>query len=332
MDLLEVCCPWDSPLSAAVIRAGGRAFRMGIHNGYDLSTKAGLAKAVRKLKELRPRYLDVSPPCFPWSTATNGALGNPAMLAKLHQNRQHGRKVLKGCAKLIEIQRQELNGQTSMCSESSAGHAGGEHPLCALSWKEPSVRRMVSLCGGEKFRVDGCRYGMYSKRGQGPIQKPWGWFSSSEAVRKAIQKRCQHGSGEHVSMNSRKKVASATYPPKLCRTLAKAIMGELFVELRNKVHVYVQDEYRENAKRRKTNPEVPVNEPPEFDGNLFPDVEPADTEAPENQQPLEPEDPINIRRVVLMLMLRGPVGNPIASRTSCESYMLIWDTLPIKCL
>ena len=213
------------------------------------------------------------------------------MLAKLHQNRQHGRKVLKGCAKLIEIQRQELNGQTSMCSESSAGHAGEEHPLCALSWKEPSMRRMVSLCGGEKFRVDGCRYGMYSRRGQGPIQKPWSWFSSSEAVRKAIQKRCQHGSGEHVSMNNREKVASATYPPKLCRTLAKAIMGELFVELRNKVHVYVQDEYRENAKRRKTNPEVPVNEPPEFDGNLFPDVEPADTEAPENQQALEPEDP-----------------------------------------
>ena len=29
VDLVEVCCPWDSPLSAAVIRAGGRAFRMG---------------------------------------------------------------------------------------------------------------------------------------------------------------------------------------------------------------------------------------------------------------------------------------------------------------
>ena len=170
VDLLEVCCPWDSPLSAAVVRAGGRAFRMGIHNGHDLSTKAGVAKAIRKFKELRPRYLHVSPPCFPWSTATNGALGNATMLAKLQQNRQHGRKILKGCAKLVEIQRQELRGQTSMCPDSSAGHAGGEHPLCALSWREPSMRRMVSLCGGEKFRVDGCRFGMYSERGQVPFR------------------------------------------------------------------------------------------------------------------------------------------------------------------
>lgn len=64
VDLLEVCCPWDSPLSAAVVEAGGQAFRMGIHNGYDLATKAGLTKALETLRQLRPRYLHVSPPMF----------------------------------------------------------------------------------------------------------------------------------------------------------------------------------------------------------------------------------------------------------------------------
>ena len=251
VDLVEVCCPWDSPLSAAVIRAGGRAFRMGLHNGYDLTTKAGLAKAVRKLKELRPRYLHVSPPCFPWSSATNGALGNPDTLAKLLQNRKQGRKILKGCLKLIEVQRQEIQGQSSMCSGSSAGHAGGEHPLCAHSWKEPSMRRMVALCGGEKFRVDGCRFGMYSKRAEGPIQKPWGWFSSSQAIRKAIQKRCLHEKGQHVVMNNHEKVSSATYPPKLCRTIAKVITNELGTELYEKARVYALEEQHELAKRRK---------------------------------------------------------------------------------
>ena len=55
-------------------------------------------------------------------------------------------------------------------------------------------------------------------------------------------------------MNNWEKVASATYPPKLCRTLAKVIMDELFVELQDKVHVYVQDEYRDHAKRRRIEP------------------------------------------------------------------------------
>ena len=139
---------------------------------------------------------------------------------------------------------------------------------------------------------------MYSERGEGPTQKPCNWFSSSQAIQKAIQKRCQHDKGQHVTMNNREKVASATYPPKLCRALAKAIMDELFVELQDKVHVYAQDEYREHAKRRRMNPEAPQNEEAEFDGNLLPDIEPQEPEprsepqAPEPpHEDLEPTDP-----------------------------------------
>ena len=43
-DLLEVCCSEDSPLATAVEEAGGHAYRMGLHSGYDLATKAGLKK------------------------------------------------------------------------------------------------------------------------------------------------------------------------------------------------------------------------------------------------------------------------------------------------
>ena len=70
-DLVEVCAPWDSTLSKAVEEAGGKAYRMGLHNGYDLMTRAGLRKAVETLKKLRPRYVHISPPCYPWTIMNN---------------------------------------------------------------------------------------------------------------------------------------------------------------------------------------------------------------------------------------------------------------------
>lgn len=37
LDLLEICAPWDSPLSEEFKAQGGRVERLGLHNGYDLS-------------------------------------------------------------------------------------------------------------------------------------------------------------------------------------------------------------------------------------------------------------------------------------------------------
>ena len=172
-DLLEVCAPWDSPSGKAVEEAGGRVERFGVHNGFDLSTKAGFAMAAARLRELRPRYLHVSPPCFPWTTQNNMNQRNPQQRANLEQKRAYSSRILKHCLQLIEIQRQELSGQSGVRADCQSGHAGGEHPLRATSWKEPSFRKMVRLCGGERFRCDGCSFGLKSAGGF-PIQKPWG--------------------------------------------------------------------------------------------------------------------------------------------------------------
>ena len=51
LDLLEICAPWDSPLSEEYKTQGGRVERLGLHNGYDLSTRTGYRKAVAFLKE-----------------------------------------------------------------------------------------------------------------------------------------------------------------------------------------------------------------------------------------------------------------------------------------
>ena len=42
LDLLEVCAPWDSPLCTSMEAAGGKAMRLGLHNGFDLCTTIGI--------------------------------------------------------------------------------------------------------------------------------------------------------------------------------------------------------------------------------------------------------------------------------------------------
>ena len=156
VDLLEVCCPWDSPLSQALIDAGGKAYRMGLYNGFDLSTRSGFTKAAATLRRLRPRYIHVSPPCDPWTSQNNMNQRTEEARLKLEARRHDSRKILRHCLQLIQIQSQELNGQSGCRADCLTGHAGGEHPLRATSWKEPSFRKMVRLCGDERFRVDGC--------------------------------------------------------------------------------------------------------------------------------------------------------------------------------
>lgn len=211
LDLLEVCAPWDSPLAEAVERHGGTVFRIGLHNGFDLGTRAGLLKAIFALKRLKPRYVHVSPPCFPFSTMQNANQNTPEQREALHMKRQAGRRILRNCCRLLEIQIQEMGAQGGMSHDE---HDGGlEQPLRALSWKEPSLRRIVQLCGG-RFRVDGCRHGSCDVHTGRSILKSYGWVSSNLGIRKAIQLSCNHPPHTHIPIEGRRTAASAI--PKFC--------------------------------------------------------------------------------------------------------------------
>ena len=45
LDLMEVCCPEDSPLSAEVEKQGGSVLPLGLHSGHDMSTYQGYRRA-----------------------------------------------------------------------------------------------------------------------------------------------------------------------------------------------------------------------------------------------------------------------------------------------
>lgn len=211
-DLIEVCAPWDSPLTTEVEKKGGKAMRLGLHNGYDLSTRQGLLKAAKVVREKKPRNLHFAPPCFPWSQMQNINQRNPEQCANLEEKREHSRKLLKNLDKLAEIQHCELGGDTS-----------GEQPWTATTWKEKSWDKMTRRAGG-RFRVDGCRYGMKHPKSGLLLQKGWGFFASMAGIRLKIARTCNHPAAMHDKIEGNITAQTAVYPTALCRCFADGLL------------------------------------------------------------------------------------------------------------
>lgn len=223
VDLMEVCAPWDSPLSEAVERLGGTTVRLGLHNGFDMSTKSGLRKALALLRRVKPRYVHLSPPCFPFTIMQNANQRTPEQKQQLEMKRNHGRKILENCCKLLEVQIQELGCQGGFSHDGEMHDGGGEQPLRALSWKEPALRKASAMCGG-RFRVDGCCHGLIDGKTNKLMQKSFGWLSNNMAIRKAIQRTCNHKPDMHIPVEGGRTASSAVYPKLLCSRFARALL------------------------------------------------------------------------------------------------------------
>ena len=196
---------------------------IGVHNGYDLSTSLGLRRAMALVRDTKPKYLHVSPPCGPWSSLQNANQGNPNLVKRLHEQRLRSRRLLKNCCKLVALQRQEVQRPVGVCFEEQP------QPLRATSWQLPEMKEMLRLCGATRFQVDGCRHGLKDPQTGVSLRKPWGWFSSSPKVRQVLARKCNHEAGTHEQIQGGRRAAqTATYPYLLCRRFAKAILQESY--------------------------------------------------------------------------------------------------------
>jgi hypothetical protein len=132
---------------------------------------------------------------------------------RLLSKQKHGRKILRNCRKLCELQVQELRGD-----------AGGEQPLRASSWQETSWKHMTGICKSSRFRCDGCMFDMNNPKTGNLLLKSWGWFSSRKDVHDTLNKICCHGSGCHDPIEGDITSGTAVYPRKLCDSFAKVLM------------------------------------------------------------------------------------------------------------
>ena len=228
LDLLEVCAPWDSPLSRAVREEGGGAMSIGVHNGFDLTTRLGFKRAVKLLRKTRPRYMHISPPCDPWSPLQNLNQRTVQQRETLAQKRTLHRRLFHHCRRLVEIQVREFNQPCGMDEDGWHHHAGGEQPLRATSWGLSDMRAMLSLCG-DRFIVHRCRHGMKNMKTGNLLRKPWGWFSTHAGVRRALslELRCNHGRNvTHDLIQGDITSPTAIYPYLLCRRFAKVLLHD----------------------------------------------------------------------------------------------------------
>ena len=227
LDLLEVCAPWDSPMCRAVRARGGRAFAIGIHNGFDLTKREGFLRAASLVRTCKPRYVHFSPPCDPWTSLQNCNQKTEAQRIRLKVLRGRHSKLIKNCRKLAEIQRFELNSDLGLDVDNQClkHHFGGEHPLRAQSWSLPDMKRMVKICG-ERFVVYGCSHGLRNPKTGKFLLKPWGWFATHEGVRKALERACVHERGEHDHVQGSLTAPTAVYPYLLCQRFARALMED----------------------------------------------------------------------------------------------------------
>ena len=114
-----------------------------------------------------------------------------------------------------------------MDEDSLHHHAGGEQPLRATSWGLSDMRVMLRLCG-DRFTVHGCRHGMKNIRTGNLLRKPWGWFSTHDGVKKALELRCNHGTDVKHDLHSGKYylIHCKSIHYLLCRRFAKALLQD----------------------------------------------------------------------------------------------------------
>ena len=79
---------------------------------------------------------------------------------------------------------------------------------------------------------------MKSKRNI-PIQKPWGWFNSIPEMKEQLAKTCTLGSHQHDNVTGSELAQTAQYPPKLCLTFAKVIMGNRAREIQDHLETFL---------------------------------------------------------------------------------------------
>ena len=233
LDLLEVCASADSPLSEAVRAAGGKALVVGLHNGFNLSTRVGYLKVLDMIRRYKPRYVHLSLPYLSWTSL------------------QSCKKIVHHCRKIIEIQLQENFGDGGM-TLTEEKRVDGEHPMHAQSWSLGDMKAMQRMCGA-KFAVHGCRHGFTCGSTGELLKKPSSWFSTHPGIRRSLNLVCSHGVGTHPHVEKNKPVKTSVYPYLLCRRFAVALsednitMASLFAQFEETASVFVEQDAEADA-------------------------------------------------------------------------------------
>jgi hypothetical protein len=146
-------------------KLGGKAFRVNLANGFDLSTRSGIDRALHEAALQKPREAWISIPCTPWTSTENfNVHRNPEKLAK---QRKDSRRMMRLVTELTVLLLQQ------------GAKVAFEYPLRASAW---GLDEMQTICKHLPYccKTDGCCYGMRT-------------IDTDELVLKQRRIQCSHG-------------------------------------------------------------------------------------------------------------------------------------------
>ena len=213
LDLLEVCCGPDSSLTNMVVEQGGKAMRLGLHNGYDLSTQAGLQKALRVVFVHKPRWIWFSPPCGPTSPIQHLNERTPEMQERSRKRKRKSKAIATNCTVLAKEQ------------HACGRRFGWEWPRVNEAWQFPAVRALFSHLESNdqlhRAKLDGCMVGVRASDNGLCMKKPWLIQSNDQPMAQTLSIKC-NGAHQHTEcLGHRRAADSAFYPRKMCQLITK---------------------------------------------------------------------------------------------------------------
>ena len=218
IDLIEVCCGPNSLLGETVVSQAGKAERIGLFNGFDMSTKQGYEKARKFIARRNPRWLWFSLPCGPTSPIQNLTDElTPEGLTKSLKRKQKSRRTCKNCVALGK-EHVERNGDL-----------GWEWPRGNQAWNFPEVKWFLEFLESRDLyfpaKLDGCMVGVIAPDCGVPMKKPWLIVSTNRDMSMRLGIRCS-GQHEHVECLGHDRAAhSAFYPPKMCKMITRVVLS-----------------------------------------------------------------------------------------------------------
>ena len=210
----EMCCAPDSRITEQSLRRGLLAKRLTLETGWDFRKAHAGRKARLEAQHKRVMKVWLSLPCTPWSSIQNLNLNRPSAVRKKEKGREESRRMLQVCLPVLRV--------VTLCN---GGDFYFEWPTGSQGWHAPELlefRAAIRRQGRKVYecRVDGCSYGMRSKRTGRYLRKKWTVWTSDAVMFDKLGRRCPKDHLHDVIQGS-ETAASAFYPRRMAAKVAE---------------------------------------------------------------------------------------------------------------
>ena len=227
-DFVEFCCSPNSRLTEECIRRGGKAYRINLANGYDLSTRNGVDKAIHWVRQNKPREAWISLPCGPWSVMQNMNQRTLEQIQRLNKKRSHSKRMIKLMVEIIQVLI-EIGCKPVY-----------EWPLRCSGWTLTEVQPILKALP-YKSRVDGCQYDMRTVDTDELILKSWRIQCATLEQSCRITKTCSRDHN-HAPIEGGDRVnATSYYPQRMVKKWVTEMMKQPFLQERREQLLSLQD-------------------------------------------------------------------------------------------